>query len=79
MARGYEHMIDKYERIKGENFIRTYYKNDQGLDVIQWVEYMVDSDGVIYLIKNDRWDDKRLDYLNKIMPMYAENIAEVKE
>ncbi len=72
-------MIDKYERIKGENFIRTYYKNDQGLDVIQWVEYMVDSDGVIYLIKNDRWDDKRLDYLNKIMPMYAENIAEVKE
>jgi hypothetical protein len=72
-------MIDKYERIKGENFIRTYYKNDQGLDVIQWVEYMVDSDGIIYLIKNDRWDDKRLDYLNKIMPMYAENIAEVKE
>ena len=72
-------MIDKYERIKGENFIRTYYKNDQGLDVIQWVEYMVDSDGIIYLIKNDMWDDKRLDYLNKIMPMYAENIAEVKE
>lgn len=72
-------MIDKYERIKGENFIRTYYKNDQGLDVIQWVEYMVDSDGVIYLIENDMWDEKRLDYLNKIMPMYAENIAEVKE
>lgn len=69
-------MVKDYYRVKGEQYLATHFIDEDGREVLQWIQYVTDSDGVIYLTKNPLYREDILDELNTIMPMHEESIIE---